>query len=143
MMKMRILGIKDVPAEVEVALLLVRLVVGIAFMHHGYGKIQHPMTWMGPDSAYPGIFQALAAISEFIGGAALALGFLTRIAAFGIVCTMSVAVYLHLVKLGDPFVNTTGGNSYELAMVYLIICVLFLFAGPGRFSLDKLIFWKK
>ena len=142
-MKKRILGITDSPVGVDVALLLVRMVVGIAFMHHGYGKIQHPMTWMGPDSAYPGIIQALAAISEFIGGGALALGFLTRIAAFGIICTMSVAVHLHLVKLGDPFVNATGGGSYELALVFLIIGVLFLFAGPGRFSLDKLIFWKK
>jgi len=142
-MKTRVFRISDFPVEVESALLLIRLVVGIAFMYHGYGKIQHPMTWMGPDSAYPGIFQALAAISEFFGGAALALGFLTRIAAFGIVCTMSVAVYLHLVKLGDPFVNTAGGGSYEIALVYLVIGVLFLFAGPGRFSLDKLIFWKK
>ena len=143
MIRTRILGIMDFPTGVDVALLLVRLVVGIAFMYHGYGKIQHPMTWMGPDSAYPGVFQAMGAISEFIGGAALALGFLTRIAAFGIICTMSVAVYLHLVILGDPFVNATGGGSYELALVYLVISLLFLFAGPGRFSLDKLIFWKK
>ena len=142
-MKNRILGIINFPAGVEVALLLVRLVVGIAFMYHGYGKIQHPMTWMGPQSTYPGIFQALSAISEFIGGAALALGLLTRIAAFGIICNMSVAVHLHMVKLGDPFVNATGGGSYELALVYLVIGVLFLFAGPGRISLDKLIFWKK
>ena len=142
-MKARIFGIIDFPVGVDIALLLVRLVVGIAFMYHGYGKIQHPLTWMGPQSTYPGIFQALSAISEFIGGAALAMGILTRIAAFGIFCTMSVAVHLHMVTLGDPFVNTTGSGSYELALVYLVICVLFIFAGPGRFSLDQLIFWKK
>jgi putative oxidoreductase len=141
-MKKGILRINDFQVGVDIALLLVRLVVGIALMQHGYGKIQHPMTWMGPDSAYPGIIQALAAISEFIGGTALALGFITRIAVFGIICTMSVAVYLHLVKLGDPFVNATGGGSYELALVYLVIGVLFLLSGPGRFSLDKLIFRK-
>jgi putative oxidoreductase len=143
MMKKNILGITDFPVGVDIALLLVRLVVGIAFMHHGYGKIQHPMTWMGPESTYPGIFQALSAVSEFIGGAALALGFLTRIATFGMICNMSVAVHLHMVNLGDPFVNSTGGGSYELALVYLVIGVLFLLAGPGRFSLDKFIFWKK
>jgi putative oxidoreductase len=142
-MKKRLLGIREFPVEVEIALLLVRLVVGIAFMHHGYGKIQHPTTWMGPQSNYPGFFQALSAISEFAGGAALALGFLTRIAAFGIICNMTVAVYMHMVKLGDPFVNLTGGSSYELALIFLVIGVLFLFTGPGRFSLDQLIFWKK
>ncbi len=142
-MKTRILGVRNFPVGVDVALLLVRLVVGIAFMHHGYGKIQHPMTWMGPDSNYPGIFQALSAISEFIGGAALALGFLTRIAAFGMICNMSVAVYIHAIKMGDPFVNLTGGSSYELALVFFVVAIVFLFTGPGRFSLDQLIFWKK
>jgi putative oxidoreductase len=142
-MKAKILGIKAFDVEVDIALLLVRLVVGIAFMHHGYGKIQHPMTWMGPESTYPGIFQALAAISEFIGGGALALGFLTRLSAFGIICTMSGAVHHHLVKLGHPFVSSGGGGSYELALLFLVIGILFLFAGPGRFSLDQLIFWRK
>jgi putative oxidoreductase len=142
-MKRRILGIRDFPVEVDLALLLVRLVVGAAFMHHGYGKIQHPITWMGPQSDYPGFFQALSAISEFIGGAALVLGFLTRISAFGIICNMSVAVHLHMIKLGDPFVNTTGGSSYELALAFLVIGVLFFITGPGKYSLDQLIFWKK
>jgi len=141
-MKTRILGIIEFPVGVDVALLLVRLVVGLAFMNHGYGKIQHPLTWMVPDSVYPGIFQARAVISEFIGGAALAMGFLTRIAAFGIICTMSVAVYTHSVTLGHPFVDKTGGGSYELPLVFLAINILFLFAGPGRFSLDRMIFWK-
>jgi putative oxidoreductase len=142
-MKAKILGIRDFPVEVDVALLLVRFVVGIAFMHHGYGKIQHPLSWMGPDSTYPGFFQALSAISEFIGGGALALGFLTRISAFGIICNMAVAVHLHLVKMGDPFVSSTGGSSYEHALLFLVTGILFLFTGPGRFSLDQLIFWKK
>ena len=142
-MKEGILGIMKFPARVDVALLLVRLVVGLAFMHHGYGKIQNPLTWMGADSDYPGFLQALAAISEFFGGAALALGFLTRIAAFGIVCTMSVAVHLHLFKMGDPFVSSSGGGSYEHSLLFLVIGILFLFAGPGRFSLDQIIFWRK
>lgn len=141
-MRTRILGIRDFPVEVDIALLLVRLVVGLAFMHHGYGKIQHPLNWMGPDSGYPGIFQALSAISEFIGGGALALGFLTRITAFGIICNMTVAIYTHL-SHGDPFVSQTGGSSYELALVFLVLGIVFLFTGPGRFSLDQLIFWKK
>jgi putative oxidoreductase len=136
-------GISKFPVGVDIALLLVRVVVGFAFLHHGYGKIQHPMTWMGPQSTYPGFFQALSAIAEFIGGGALALGFLTRIAAFGIVCNMAVAVHMHIVTNKDPFVSMTGGSSYELALVFLVICVLFLVSGPGRLSLDQLIFRKK
>ncbi len=57
-------------AQLSVGLLLLRLVVGLAFMFHGYGKIQHPFGWMGPNAAIPPFFQALAAISEFGGGLA-------------------------------------------------------------------------
>ena len=40
-------------ARLSVGLFILRLVAGSAFMHHGYGKIQNPFGWMGPDSAVP------------------------------------------------------------------------------------------
>lgn len=52
-------------------LLIIRIVFGLGILHHGWGKIQHPFTWMGPDAPVPGILQALAALSEFGGGIAL------------------------------------------------------------------------
>ena len=48
-------------------------------------------------------------------------GFLTRLGAFGIGCTMAVAVYMHSFVRGDPFVNLSGGSSYEPASVFLVI----------------------
>ena len=71
---------------------------------------------------------------------ALISGFLTRLGAFGIACTMIGAVYMHSAVLGDPFVNLKGGRAYELAAVYLLIAVLFVISGPGRFSLDRMVF---
>lgn len=133
-------AVRNFPVEVSTVFLIVRLVCGIAFMMHGFGKIQTPMSWMPPESPVPGIFQALAAISEFGGGLALILGLLTRLASFGITCTMIVAVMTHMVMLGDPFVSPTGGRSFELAAVYLSIALMFLVAGPGRISLDRKIF---
>ena len=126
--------------DVDLVLLLVRIILGAAFILHGWGKIQHPFNWMGPDAAVPGIFQLLAAISEFVGGGALIVGFLTRIGAFGIGCTMTVALIIHFFILGDPFVNPTGGRSFEPAIVYLTIAFLFMIMGPGRFSFDRIIF---
>ena len=46
----------------DAALLLIRIVAGLAFTIHGWGKIQNPFGWMGPEGFAPGIFQALAAI---------------------------------------------------------------------------------
>lgn len=112
-------------------------------MFHGYGKIQNPFGWMGPNASIPGFFQALAAISEFGGGLAWMLGLLTPLASFGLACTMTVAVWTHAVVLGDPFASTGKGGAYEPAAVYLCVALLLLLAGPGRFSLDRAIFGEK
>lgn len=125
----------------DVALLLVRFVAGLAFMFHGWGKIQAPFSWMGPDAGIPGFLQALAALSEFGGGLFWILGALTALASLGLACTMAFAAYFHAVINGDPFVATGAGQgSYELALVYLVIAILLMAAGPGRFSVDNKLF---
>lgn len=130
-------------APADLALLFLRVVVGAAFMSHGSGKIQNAFDWMGPDSWAPGILQALAALSEFGGGLALILGLLTPLASLGIASTMVVAVYLHAVTRGDPFVAKGGGAAYELAAVFLAVALVFVTVGPGKLSLDWKIFGKK
>lgn len=125
----------------SMALLILRLIVGVAFFLHGSGKIQTPFSWMPPEGmSIPPLFQLLAAISEFGGGVALLLGLLTPLASFGIGCTMTVAVYMHVMVRHDPFVNLTGGLSYEPALVYWGIAIVFLAMGPGKFSIDNFIF---
>lgn len=128
----------SLPKGVSVALLLLRIVMGVAMIMHGWGKIQTPFDWMGPEAPVPGFLQLLAALSEFGGGFALLLGLLTPVAMFGLACTMAVAVHTHAVIKGDPFI---GG--YELALVYLVLAVVFIIVGPGKFALDNKIFGNK
>ncbi len=122
----------------SVGMLVLRIAMGVAFMFHGYSKIQNPFGWMGAESQFPGFLQALAALSEFGGGLALILGLLTPVAALGIACTMAVAVFMVHVPKGDPFVGK--GGSFELPMLYLAASIMFMLVGAGKFSLDKLIF---
>ena len=126
------------------ALLLVRLVMGLAFLLHGWPKIQNPRGWMDAmgGSSVPSFLQALAALAEFGGGIALILGLLTPIAAFGLVCQMLGAFLLVHLPQGHPFVSQ-GGPSYELPLVYLVVAIVLIARGPGKWSLDALLFARR
>jgi putative oxidoreductase len=125
-------------SRISFALLLMRLVLGVAMALHGWPKIQNPTAWAG--DGIPAFFQFLAAISEFGGGIAWALGALAVLGSFGLFCTMAMATYTHAVVKGDPFVGHNG--SYELASIYLVFALLIMIAGPGRFSVDQYLFKK-
>jgi putative oxidoreductase len=139
----RFLLVPQISSAGDAALLLLRLLAGVAFMLHGWSKIQNPFGWMGPDAFAPPFFQFLAALSEFGGGLAWVLGLLMPLASLGIAATMGVAAWFHAVSLGHPFVATKAGPSFELAALYLSISLLFLALGPGRFALDAKLFGRR
>lgn len=121
-------------------ILLVRLVVGAAFVMHGLPKIQNPFGWMGGmEGAPPGVFQALAAVFEFGGGILLMLGLFTRCAALALASVMVAALALVHIPHGDPFVSTKGPSA-ELASVYLVLSLAIAALGAGAYSLDAVLF---
>lgn len=123
-----------------IALLLLRLVVGWAFVLHGWMKIQSPGRWCGwMGEAIPAPWQGLAVIAEFGGGLALIVGLLTPLACFGIICTMGVAIQMVLLPKGAKFVQMPG-PTYELCAVYIVAALAIMLCGPGWLSLDALIF---
>ena len=96
----------------SIGLLALRLVMGMAFVLHGWPKIQNPMGWMGPEATVPAFFQMLAAVAEFGGGMALIVGLITRLASLGIMTNMTVALAIVHLPHGDPFV----GNPEAIPM---------------------------
>lgn len=126
--------------RLSTSLLIVRVVFGVAMAFHGWPKFQNLTTWMGPEAPVPVILIALGAIAEFLGGIFIALGALTSIASFGMMCTMATAAAFHISK-GDPWIGK-GGPAWELAGIYLALSILFLLVGPGRFSLDAILLKK-
>jgi putative oxidoreductase len=125
-----------------IALLILRLVTGAAFMFHGWYKLQSPggpFGWMGAEAPVPAFLQGLAVFSELGGGLALILGLATPLASLGIACTMIVALAMVHIPHGDPFVGQPGKPSFELAAVYLANATILLLVGPGVYSLDALL----
>jgi putative oxidoreductase len=122
---------------VDVALLLLRIFVGVAFVLHGWGKVRD----VGGFSAANGVpvfLGAAAAYVQFVGGLLLVVGLLTPLAALGIGGTMVVAVVM-LVRAGESFINP-GGHSWESAALYAVLMLCLMMLGAGRYSLDAVLF---
>src|SRR5712691_6539327 len=129
---------------------ILRLVLGIVFFAHGAQKL---LGWFGGPgfSGSMGLFTgylhipaplaALAIAAEFFGGLGLILGFLTRIAAFGIGAVMLVAIGMVHAPFGF-FMNWTGaqkGEGFEYHLLALAMTAFLMIRGAGAFSVDHAI----
>jgi putative oxidoreductase len=120
-----------------VALLAFRLFVGVAFILHGLGRIRDLPGFAALYHISYG--QALAAkLTQIVGGACLIVGFLTPVAGLGIAATMVVATRI-LRQKGESFINPSG-HSWEGCAFYVLAGIVIALLGPGRFSIDALVF---
>jgi putative oxidoreductase len=81
----------------------------------------------------------LAIAAEFFGGLGLILGFLTRIAAFGIGINMIVAIVMVHGGFGF-FMHWTGaqkGEGIEYHLLVLAMVVFLMIRGAGALSVDR------
>ncbi|XGV94759.1 MAG: DoxX family membrane protein [Leptolyngbya sp. BL-A-14] len=126
-------------------LLLLRVIWGTIIVLYGVPMVKNPLHWLdlgGKPSGVPGFLQAIGAFTIFMGGIAIIAGLLTPLAALGLAGAMAFALWLHL-KNGNPLIKQppdAAGDSYEASLVYLAIALLFLFVGPGNFSIDSILF---
>ncbi len=132
----------------DIATATVRLALGVVFFAHGAQKL---LGWFGGYGFtgtmgfftgvlhIPAIFAFLAIAAEFFGGLGLIFGFLTRIAAIGVLSNMIVAIALVHSQFGF-FMNWTGtqkGEGYEYHLVILSVTVLLIIRGAGAVSLSS------
>lgn len=77
-----------------------------------------------------------AIITELLGGALISLGLLTRPFALLLALTMLTAAFS--VHANDPLF-AVGGPSKEMALLYLVPCLVILLVGAGKYSVDRII----
>ena len=117
------------------ALLLLRVLVGTAFLFHGSGKAGE-LEAFAREFNIPISAATFAAYAQLAGGVLLIGGLFTWLGAALIAGTMATAT-AKLIERGEPFVNPAG-HSWEASSFYLVACVVILLLGPGRYSLDAL-----
>lgn len=131
---------------ISIGLLLIRLVIGLSFMAHGAQKLfgwfgGHGLKgtggWFDSIGMKPGVRMALiAGLSELVGGALFAVGFLTPLAALMIGGTMLIAI----IKVHGPNGYWSTQNGYEYNLTLLVVAISIAIIGPGYYAIDALIF---
>ena len=126
--------------QIDTALAVLRIVLGVTFILHGGQKL-FVYGFDGVTGAFgqmgipaPGFFGPFVALVEFFGGIAITLGLLTRLAALGVGSTMLVAILT--VHLKQGFFNP-GGVEFPLAL--LASAIALVVAGAGAYSVDAVI----
>ena len=127
--------------RVSIGLLILRVVLGLAFIQYGLTKIGHPLSWADPlGIGLPPFLQILVPIAELGGGILLVFGALTPIAAIGIAIDMLCAVVLCILPHGcGVWISTTPRVTFEKNIFYEAAALALLFCGPGAYSIDAMI----
>jgi putative oxidoreductase len=130
----------------DIGLLVLRLGVGGTFFAHGMqivtgmwggqGIAGFARTLEGFGYQQPPVLAWVAGLTALVGGALLVLGFLTPIAAAGLLGLMINSV---AVKLGNGFfvASPAGANAVELDVVLGSAAAALALTGAGRIAIDK------
>ena len=114
--------------------LILRLVLGVVFIAHGYPKLFKDFAgtvgWFDSVGVKPAKFWVLVVgIVEFFGGIALIIGFATQLAALLIAINMLGAISLVKRKMG-----LVNGYEFDLALLAMALALVFL--GAGFYAID-------
>jgi putative oxidoreductase len=137
---LRVVRLEFLPWMPDVGLLVLRVWLGLTMLFvHGLDKL---LTFSAKVDGFPdpiglgsGVSLGLAVLAEVVCAGLLVVGLLSRLAAFLLAVTMTVAFFV-VHKASLEF----GPDSGELAFVYLAGFVALILAGPGRWALDAMVF---
>jgi putative oxidoreductase len=123
---------------------IIRFTAGAIIIYHGYAKLilgfapavaKNILTPMG--FPMPEVLAYWLGVLELFGGAALAVGLLTRPIALLLVIEFVIITFGWNVRFGYFF--SAQGGGYEFPLLLLLLYFAIFFRGAGRYSLDRLI----
>ena len=134
-----LISVNKAAASTDTALLIARAGVALLMLTHGLPKLM--MLLSGEPVQFPPVMGmsaelalALTVFAEVICSVLILAGFATRLAVVPLIITMLAAVFL--IHGADPLAQQ------EPALQYLMVYVVLLLGGSGRYSVDYLIMRK-
>lgn len=124
----------------DAALLMVRIVIALLLVTHGFPKLQklladEPVQFVSIFGMSEKLSLGIAMFAEFFCALLVLIGFATRIATIPVIATMVVIVF-HI-HSDDPLPRK------ELPILYLMSYGFILLMGAGKYSIDNLIYKKR
>jgi putative oxidoreductase len=125
------------PLDPNIGLLILRLVLGIIMIVHGYPKLVGFSGvvgfFAGAGVPLPALAAAFATVVEVLGGVLIILGVAADIA--GLLFAIDMLGAILFVHIKNGFSSQNGGVEFPLALLAMALAIAF--AGPGRFAVAR------
>jgi putative oxidoreductase len=119
---------------VDVALLLMRLLVGAVFITSGASHVNDPVTRGKSIGLPPGVTRVLG-LAEIAGGIGVALGVLPQFAALGLILIMLGAIQKKIFVWRTGFWGQHGTDGWHYDLLFVAMCLVVITTGGGRYVL--------
>ena len=116
----------------DLALLLMRLLVGVVFVTSGWSHAKDPVARGRSIGMSPG-FTRFLGIAEIAGGLGVALGVLTQLAALGLILVMLGAVHRKIFVWHTGFWGKHGTDGWHYDLLFVAMCLVIATTGGGRY----------
>lgn len=130
----------DVRTTARYGLAILRIVLGIAFVVHGWSKLSGGVGGVGGffgslGIPAPALMAWVVTIVELVGGLLLIVGALTQIVGILLALNMLGAILFAFLMRGAPFIEN-GAITWEKEAVFAAAALCLVLAGPGAWSVD-------
>lgn len=125
------------PYNLDAALLILRVVLGLIMIYHGWPKLTNlggtieGMSGMG--IPLPAVAAVFATVAELLGGLLLLVGAFTDIA--GLLIAIDMLGAITFVHAKNGFAVSEGGVEFPLALLAMALAIAL--AGPGRYAVGR------
>jgi putative oxidoreductase len=115
----------------DLALLLMRVLVGAVFMTSGWSHVKDPVARGKSIELSPAVTRVLGT-AELAGGLGVALGVLTQLAAIGLILVMLGAIQKKIFVWRTGFWGKHGTDGWHYDLMLVLMCLVIATTGGGR-----------